>query len=103
MAAKKFFTALERPPRLSCDARLQFSEFIDESKLPAMRESGKSLEKVGRRCHGVLITMNESGSNDQGGAGGESTWRWRHGPRKLFTIAMSLTYWMIGGLLFVLE
>ncbi len=46
--------------------------------------------------------MNESGSNDQGGAGGESTWRWRHGPRKLFTIAMSLTYWMIGGLLFVL-
>jgi 1-acyl-sn-glycerol-3-phosphate acyltransferase len=46
--------------------------------------------------------MNESGSNDQGGAGGKSTWRWRHGPRKLFTIAMSLTYWMIGGLLFVL-
>ena len=29
-------------------------------------------------------------------------WRWLHGPRKFFTVAMSLAYWVTGGLLFVL-
>jgi hypothetical protein len=48
MAAQEFLVAFELPHRLGGDAGHEFGEFINETKLRAVREGGKRLDKIRR-------------------------------------------------------